>query len=33
MRCHGLSRAELEDRLAGPNVLLNLSYSIHPPFC
>ena len=31
MRCHGLSRAQLEDRLAGPNVLLNLSYSIHPP--
>ena len=31
MRCHGISRAQLEDRLAGPNVLLNLSYSIHPP--
>ncbi len=31
MRCHGLRRAALEDRLAGPNVLLNLSYSIHPP--
>jgi len=32
MRCVGLSRRELMDRLAGPNVLLNLSYSIHPPF-
>lgn len=31
MRCHGLSRSELEARLAGPNVLLNLSYSIHQP--
>ena len=28
----GLSRQRLLDRLAGPNVLLNLSYSIHPPF-
>lgn len=27
----GLSRGELEARLAGPNVLLNLSFSIHPP--
>ena len=32
MRCIGMSRRELLDRLAGPNVLLNLSYSIHPPF-
>ena len=32
MRPYGLTRRELEDRLAGPNVLLNLSYSIHPPF-
>lgn len=31
MRCVGLSKRELLDRLAGPNVLLNLSYSIHPP--
>jgi hypothetical protein len=32
MRCVGLSRQELLDRLAGPNNLLNLSYSLHPPF-
>ncbi len=32
MRCHGISERELRARLAGPNVLLNLSYSIHPPF-
>jgi hypothetical protein len=32
MRCVGLSRQELLDRLAGPNILLNLSYSFHPPF-
>ena len=32
MRCIGLSRHELLDRLAGPNTLLNLSYSLHPPF-
>lgn len=32
MRCIGLSRRQLLDRLAGPNVLLNLSYSLHPPF-
>lgn len=31
MRCLGLSRRELEARLAGPNVLLNLSYSVHQP--
>ncbi len=32
MRPLGMSRRELEDRLAGPNTLLNLSYSIRPPF-
>lgn len=32
MRCVGMSRRELRDRLAGPNTLLNLSYSLHPPF-
>jgi hypothetical protein len=32
MRCIGLSRRELLERLAGPNTLLNLSYSLHPPF-
>jgi hypothetical protein len=32
MRCVGLSREGLLDRLAGPNTLLNLSYSLHPPF-
>lgn len=32
MRCVGLSRKELLERLAGPNTLLNLSYSLHPPF-
>jgi hypothetical protein len=32
MRCIGMSKRALLDRLAGPNVLLNLSYSIHPPF-
>src|SRR5205823_952075 len=31
MRCVGISKRELVDRLAGPNVLLNLSYSFHPP--
>src|SRR5438552_10840923 len=29
--CIGISKRDLLDRLAGPNVLLNLSYSIHPP--
>src|SRR5262249_32062137 len=29
--CVGISRMELLDRLGGPNVLLNLAYSIHPP--
>jgi hypothetical protein len=32
MRCIGMSKRRLLDRLAGPNTLLNLSYSIHPPF-
>jgi hypothetical protein len=32
MRCIGMSKSALLDRLAGPNTLLNLSYSIHPPF-
>jgi hypothetical protein len=32
MRHVGMSRPELLDRLAGPNALLNLSYSLHPPF-
>jgi hypothetical protein len=32
MRCFGMSRRELRKRLAGPNVLLNLAYSLHPPF-
>jgi len=31
MRCIGMSRRELQDRLAGPNVLLNLSNSLHSP--
>ena len=31
LRCVGMSKRELLDRLAGPNALLNLSYSIHPP--
>jgi hypothetical protein len=32
IRCIGMSKRTLLDRLAGPNTLLNLSYSIHPPF-
>jgi hypothetical protein len=32
MRSIGMSKRALLDRLAGPNTLLNLSYSIHPPF-
>jgi hypothetical protein len=32
MRCIGMAREELTRRLAGANTLLNLSYSIHPPF-
>ncbi len=31
IECFGLSKRELLNRLAGPNILLNLSYSIHPP--
>jgi hypothetical protein len=31
IRCIGISKGKLLDRLAGPNVLLNLAYSIHPP--
>ncbi len=31
LRCIGISKRELRDRLSGPNVILNLSYSIHPP--
>jgi hypothetical protein len=31
MRYIGMSKRELLDRLDGPNALLNLSYSLHPP--
>src|SRR5581483_4622189 len=31
IECFGLPKRELLDRLAGPNTILNLSYSIHPP--
>ncbi len=31
MQCIGLTKRELRERLAGPNVLLNLAYSLHPP--
>ncbi len=31
IRCVGLSKRELLERLSGPSTLLNLSYSIHPP--
>src|SRR6266513_3691972 len=31
MRCIGISKRELIERLRGPNVLLNLAYSVHPP--
>jgi len=31
IRCIGISKRELLARLGGPNVLLNLAYSIHPP--
>jgi hypothetical protein len=31
MHCIGISKRELLERLGGPNVLLNLAYSIHPP--
>src|SRR6185503_8381179 len=29
--CLGISEGDLRSRLAGPNALLNLSYSLHPP--
>ena len=29
--CIGISKREFVERLGGPNVLLNLAYSIHPP--
>ena len=32
IRCVGMPKRELLDRLARPNAVLNLSYSIHPPF-
>ncbi|HJT45026.1 MAG TPA: hypothetical protein VJ721_02030 [Chthoniobacterales bacterium] len=32
LRCVGMSKRELLNRLNGPNTILNLSYSIHPPF-
>ena len=31
MRCFGLPESDLRERLTGPNTLLNLSYSVHPP--
>jgi len=31
LQCIGISKHELLKRLSGPNVLLNLAYSIHPP--
>jgi hypothetical protein len=31
LQCIGISKRELLNRLGGPNVLLNLAYSIHPP--
>ena len=31
LRCIGISKRELLERLGGPNLLLNLAYSIHPP--
>ena len=31
LQCIGISERELLERLGGPNVLLNLAYSIHPP--
>ena len=31
MRCFGLPKTDLHERLARPNTLLNLSYSVHPP--
>lgn len=32
LRCIGMSKRALRSRLAAPNVLLNLAYSLHPPF-
>ena len=31
LHCIGISNREVRERLGGPNVLLNLAYSIHPP--
>lgn len=31
LECIGMSKRELLERLQGPNTLLNLSYSLHPP--
>jgi hypothetical protein len=31
LQCFGISKRDLLERLSGPNVLLNLAYSIHPP--
>jgi hypothetical protein len=31
LQCIGISKRELLERLGGPNILLNLAYSIHPP--
>jgi hypothetical protein len=31
LHCIGISKREIVERLGGPNVLLNLAYSIHPP--
>ena len=31
VQCFGISKRELLQRIGGPNVLLNLAYSIHPP--
>src|ERR1043165_716074 len=32
LECFGIPIRELRERLAGPNTLLNLSYSLHLPF-
>ncbi len=31
MVCHGMSKSVLQQKLAGPTILLNLSHSLHPP--
>ena len=31
LQCFGISKRDLLERIGGPNVLLNLAYSIHPP--